>query len=315
MDSRNYFRGGYFGRQQPREYSYYPETFTPAPPYYSKAPPSNQDSCRNLSKYVIYACNILYTLVGAGTLALGIWLRTDSRFRDFISERYRQAVDGAFWQAPTLFVFSYILIILGATMIVVAFIGCCGVVGGSRLFLGFYAGLLFMLLIFTISCGVYILYRQNGIEVELSDALNYMVQHYYQGPSIVQEALDRLQQAFRCCGNAGCSDFEVFRQDPPRTCDIRCDGCHYRIMIALQIGFSVAVVVYGICILAEIVDMSITFVLLFRNDQKKNQKPVYLFPSREEYEREMIAMGRRPIEDPRLQQMSHIRPQSRTKEW
>lgn len=27
-----------------------------------------------------------------------------------------------------------------------------------------------------------------------------MVQHYYQGPGIVQESLDRLQQAFRCCG-------------------------------------------------------------------------------------------------------------------
>lgn len=38
------------------------------------------------------------------------------------------------------------------------------------------------------------------IDVELSDALNYMVQHYYQGAGIVQESLDRLQQAFRCCG-------------------------------------------------------------------------------------------------------------------
>jgi hypothetical protein len=41
---------------------------------------------------------------------------------------------------------------------------------------------------------------QIQIDVELADALNYMVQHYYQGPGIVQESLDRLQQAFRCCG-------------------------------------------------------------------------------------------------------------------
>lgn len=38
------------------------------------------------------------------------------------------------------------------------------------------------------------------IEVELSDALNYMVQHYYQGAGIVQESLDHLQTTFRCCG-------------------------------------------------------------------------------------------------------------------
>lgn len=79
-----------------------------------------------------------------------------------------------------------------------------------------------------------------------------MVQHYYQGPSIVQESLDRLQQAFRCCGNAGCSDFRQFRQDPPRTCDIRCDGCHYRIWVALSIGFSVVVAIFSIVVLGEV---------------------------------------------------------------
>jgi len=86
-----------------------------------------------------------------------------------------------------------------------------------------------------------------------------MVQHYYQGPSIIQESLDRLQQAFRCCGNAGCSDFRVFRQDPPRTCDIRCDGCHFRIMTALRIGFSIALAVFGIVVFAQIVVICVSF--------------------------------------------------------
>lgn len=150
-------------------------------------------------------------------------------------------------------------------MIVVAMIGCCGAMEGSRLFLGFYAFTVFVLLIFTLSCGIYVIYKKNGvrpwiflnnkfqIDVELSDALNYMVQHYYQGPSIVQESLDRLQQAFRCCGNAGCSDFRIFRQDPPRTCDIRCDGCHYRIWVALSIGFSVAIAIFSIVVLGEVI--------------------------------------------------------------
>lgn len=53
-------------------------------------------------------------------------------------------------------------------------------------------------------------------------------------------------------GNAGCSDFRAFRQDPPRTCDIRCDGCHYRIWHALRIGFSVALVMFAIAVLAQV---------------------------------------------------------------
>jgi hypothetical protein len=259
------------------------------------------------SKYAIFAFNILFLLVGSATLALGVWLRTDSRFREFLSERYKQVVEEAFWQAPTLFTFSYLLIILGATMIVTAMIGCCGVAQGSRIFLGFYASAMFILLIFTISCGVYILYRQNGIDVELSDALNYMVQHYYQGAGIVQEALDRLQQAFRCCGNAGCSDFRIFRQDPPRTCDIRCDGCHYRIKLALQIGFSVAVVVYGICMLAEVVAIAVALVLAFRGNPKLYYRSIYLYPTRQEVEREKIA---RQVNTP-----YNTLPRSRSQAW
>lgn len=62
-------------------------------------------------------------MVGGLLLAMGVWLRTDSRFRNFISERYRQAVENAFWEAPTLFAFSYIIIVIGAVMIVVAMFG------------------------------------------------------------------------------------------------------------------------------------------------------------------------------------------------
>uniref|UniRef100_A0A915ETD7 Tetraspanin n=1 Tax=Ditylenchus dipsaci TaxID=166011 RepID=A0A915ETD7_9BILA len=235
---------------------------------------SSENNCSSLYKYAIFGFNIIFLVVGVALTAMGAWLRTDSRFRDFLSERYRQAVDEAFWQAPTLYTFSYILLVLGATMIVVAFFGCCGAIQGSRLFLGFYGFSVFMLLMFTVSCGVYILYKKDGIDVELSDALNYMVQHYYQGAGIVQESLDRLQQTFRCCGNAGCSDFRAFRQDPPRTCDIRCDGCHYRIWLALRIGFSVALVIFAIVVLAQLVAVAVSMTLIFRNDKAKRRYPI-----------------------------------------
>ncbi|CAD5221034.1 unnamed protein product [Bursaphelenchus xylophilus] len=226
------------------------------------------DNCTNFSKYAIYGANILFILVGMATLTLGVWLRVDSRFRDFLSERYRQAVDEAFWEAPTLYTFSYILIIMGSFMIIAGIMGCCGVGAGGTLSLLFYVILLFVLLVCTVSSIIYILYKKDGIDVELSDALNYMVQHYYQGAGVVQESLDRLQQAFRCCGNAGCSDFRAFRQDPPRTCDIRCDGCHYRIWLALRIGFSVAIVIFLIVILAQLISIGVAIGMMLRDKKK-----------------------------------------------
>lgn len=261
--------------------------------FFEECEGENNGSCNSFYKYSIFAFNIIFLVVGVALTAMGAWLRTDSRFRDFLSERYRQAVDEAFWQAPTLYTFSYILLVLGATMIVVAIFGCCGAIQGSRLFLGFYGFSVFVLLMFTISCVVYIIYKSEGIDVELSDALNYMVQHYYQGAGVVQESLDRLQQAFRCCGNAGCSDFRAFRQDPPRTCDIRCDGCHYRIWLALRIGFSVALVVFAIVILAQLVAVAVSMVLAFREDESQRKRYPVAF-----YQRSNPAYQRSPPPPP-----------------
>ncbi|KAJ1363702.1 hypothetical protein KIN20_023618 [Parelaphostrongylus tenuis] len=218
-------------------------------------------------------------VVGGLLLTMGVWLRVDSRFRDFLSERYRQVVDEAFWEAPTLYAFSYIMIILGCFMIAVAFFGCCGVNEGCRVLLIIYALAVFVLLIATLCCGIYLFYKKDGIDVELSDALNYMVQHYYQGAGIIQESLDRLQTTFRCCGNAGCSDFRAFRQDPPRSCDIRCDGCHYRIWVALTIGFSITLVIFFVVILCQV--LALVFALYIVFAQSERVRVIYVDRGRE----------------------------------
>ncbi|VDN28690.1 unnamed protein product [Gongylonema pulchrum] len=203
-------------------------------------------------------------VAGTMSLATGVWLRADSRFRDFLSQRYRNVVQEAFWQvfhpilrctgisAPTLYIFSYLLIVLGMSLAVLGVVGCCAASIGSRALLVIYAIAAFLVMLCIISSSLYLIFKKYGIDVEVADALNYMVQNYYQGASIVQESLDRLQHTFRCCGNAGCDDFRFLHQDPPRSCDIRCDGCHYRIMTALQIAFSAALVIFLVVVIAQL---------------------------------------------------------------
>ncbi|KAF7632763.1 Tetraspanin [Meloidogyne graminicola] len=260
--------------------------------YFSGSSSENIE-CHQWSKYTLFGANIMFMAVGCIVLAAGVWLRTDSHFRGFLSERYRQAVHEAFWEAPTLYAFSYILIVLGCALIISTIFGCYGAATNSKLLLCIYGISTFALLIFTLGCGSYIIYNKDSIDVELADALNYMVQHYYQGPGIVQESLDRLQQAFRCCGNAGCSDFRVFRQDPPRTCDLRCDGCHYRIWIALRIGFSVALAIFALVILSQLVAISLSLTMIL-NDQQLNNHLIIdntLRPFAKERERKHRAIG------------------------
>uniref|UniRef100_A0A914VQH8 Tetraspanin n=1 Tax=Plectus sambesii TaxID=2011161 RepID=A0A914VQH8_9BILA len=212
-------------------------------------------------KYCIYAFNLIFLIVGVVLATTGMWVRTDSRFREFLSERYRNVVQEAFWQAPTLYIFSYILIVLGACMIVVSFFGCCGAIRESGCLLLTYFCLVFILFVSTLSCGIYLVYKKDSIENEVSDALDYMVQHYYQGAGVIQEALDHLQTTFRCCGNVGCDDFRDYRKDVPRSCDIRCDGCRYRMWDALRIGATITSILMAIVLIAQLLAMAMSLYL------------------------------------------------------
>ncbi|RCN32817.1 tetraspanin family protein [Ancylostoma caninum] len=177
-----------------------------------------------LKSVVMLVIQLSFKVVGSLLLAMGVWLRTDSRFRDFLSERYRQAVEEAFWEAPTLYAFSYIIIVLGCCMIVVAFFG----------------------------------------ESSMPSFHGYsQLDQFRNRFHFDKESLDHLQTTFRCCGNAGCSDFRAFRQDPPRSCDIRCDGCHYRIWVALSIGFSITLVVFFAVIICQVLALVFALYLVF----------------------------------------------------
>lgn len=45
--------------------------------------------------------------------------------------------------------------------------GCCGSVQGSRLFLSIYIAAVFVLLIFTLSAGIYLLYKKDGVRLRV----------------------------------------------------------------------------------------------------------------------------------------------------
>ena len=66
-------------------------------------------------------------------------------------------------QAPTLYIFSYLLIVLGACMVVVSMFGCCGAITRSRVLLALYAVAVSILMLCTLAAGIYILYKRDGV--------------------------------------------------------------------------------------------------------------------------------------------------------
>lgn len=68
-------------------------------------------------------------------LALGVFLKSDLTFSQFLSENYRQVTETQF-TAPTLYKGTYALIVVGSLTIVFSFLGCCGAIKESVCMLG-----------------------------------------------------------------------------------------------------------------------------------------------------------------------------------
>ncbi|KFD64953.1 hypothetical protein M514_06295, partial [Trichuris suis] len=211
-----------------------------------------QPNRKALIKYCIFAFNLIFIIVGIGLVCLGVFLKADERFRDFLSEKYRSVAN----QYDVLYVGAYLLIAVGGAMIIVSFFGCCGSIQLHRCMLVTYFVCLLCLFITQLSLGTILFINRETIENDLGKTLDSMVSRYYQGPSIVQEALDALHTAFRCCGSSGCGDFDQLRLTRPRSCDIDCEGCRLRIFRALRDGFTVLSVVFTFVLLAEPLTLS-----------------------------------------------------------
>ena len=50
--------------------------------------------------------------------------------------------------------------------------------------------------------------------------------------------------------------------------DFRCDGCHYRIMVALHIGYSVALVVFACVVLVQVLGIALTLYTVFQTKRE-----------------------------------------------
>ncbi|KRX58712.1 Forkhead box protein K1 [Trichinella sp. T9] len=210
-----------------------------------------------LIKYCIFAFNLIFIIVGFGLVCLGVFLKADERFRDFLSEKYRNVAV----QYDVLYIGAYLLIVIGFLMIIVSFFGCCGSIRLHRCLLISYFICLAVLFVTQLSVGTVLYIKRDSIENELGETLDYMVSKYYQGPSIVQEALEALHKAFRCCGSSGCSDFDQLNLRRPRSCDAECEGCRLRMFRALRDSFTVLSVVFAFVLLAEIFGMILAMYL------------------------------------------------------
>ncbi|KAI4884863.1 hypothetical protein NFI96_031254 [Prochilodus magdalenae] len=146
-------------------------------------------------KYLLFAFNFLFWLAGTAVLGIGLWLRFDKQTEGLFQ------VEGS----PTAFFTGvYILIVAGALMMVVGFLGCCGAIRESTCMLGLF--FMFLLIIFAaeVAAGIWGLSNKDKIVQELKSFYVQTFDNYINtGTEALKDALRAIQYSLQCCGKTG----------------------------------------------------------------------------------------------------------------
>ncbi|XP_058482038.1 CD9 antigen-like isoform X1 [Solea solea] len=146
-------------------------------------------------KYALFIFNFIFWLAGTGVLAVGLWLRFDTRTAGLFEGE----------DAPTVFFTGvYLLIFAGALMMVVGFLGCCGAIKESPCMLGLF--FLFLLLIFAaeVAAGTWGLSNKERVVEDVTEFYKQTYSNYRQTKQeALKETLRLIHFGLNCCGPTG----------------------------------------------------------------------------------------------------------------
>lgn len=152
--------------------------------------------CANCWRVVFIILNILFFLIGLALIAFGIYLLVgDNTLRVLTGNQF--ASDGA------------LIIVAGIITAIISFVGILGAAGKWPVVLGFYIGLMVIIIILEIAAAVlgFVFQEQltEVVEMRIDDAI---MSYSAEDPSAdVNGLIDFVQNQFDCCGYLSSDDW------------------------------------------------------------------------------------------------------------
>ncbi|XP_073327473.1 tetraspanin 34a [Pagrus major] len=237
--------------------------------------------CSGFLKMMMFIFNGGIFLAGAAILGVGIWVKVDSGSLLGVLD----SVEGAPSELSQLANISYMLIGVGAVLVVIGFLGCCGAIRESRCMLLTFFSIVLILFIIEVAGAVVLLVFQglaDQLLQGLEDGIRKDLTEKYGENEGVTSLWDTTMDQLKCCGGKNYTDFDqspYFNQNQvyPDTCcnatipegqcnenrasAIMVDGCIDKIVQLLEDNaVIVAAVALGITAL-EIAAMVVSMVL------------------------------------------------------
>lgn len=145
-----------------------------------------------LTRILVFIANFAFLLVGGALLTVGILYKIHFvNYTEAIPEEYN-----SIQYIPT------IAIVVGSTIFLIAFLGCCGTLRSNTCMLTTYAGILFVIFLIQVALGVFALLKikdTGDLQTQIHKQIANVFPRYNTSASIT-EAIDIIQQKLECCG-------------------------------------------------------------------------------------------------------------------
>ncbi|XP_059153744.1 tetraspanin-7-like [Physella acuta] len=175
-------------------------------------------------KTLMMVFNFIFWVTGIVILAIGIWTKVDLYKYLELSSIYQP-------EAP------YVLIGVGAVIVLIGSLGCCCTIKGHSLLLYMFCGFLFVVFVVELSAGIALLVYRGKLEKGFKDGLSEAIKRYdVKGEGEITRALDELQAKLVCCGIQNYTDwfnspYSIKEQQPfsvPESCcKVKATECHH----------------------------------------------------------------------------------------
>jgi CD9 antigen len=117
----------------------------------------------------------------------------------------------------------YVFIVIGAVIMVVGFLGCCGAIRESQCLLATFFVFLFIIFSVLVAVGIYFAIKPEEFKTKVSEEFEEKykekVQSYSTGDEDTMKVVNEIHRLYNCCGySAGLADFGVNPNAYPEVC-------------------------------------------------------------------------------------------------
>lgn len=183
----------------------------------------------DLVKYLFFAFNVIFWILGIVVFAIGIYSRVES-------DSWQALID-----VNTIFEAANLLIAAGVIVAILGFFGCCGAIKKWQWMLVAYSILVILIFILEVAAGGYAYQNREKVQNQLTKGVKGAVQTHYgmdtDTGKIMKKAVDWFQEKVKCCGANNASDWENTQWKtqivtdnstvvPKSCCKTQTDGCN-----------------------------------------------------------------------------------------